>query len=1010
MTKHNQHIDKETADRIKETAVLEDIIRDHTDLRRQGSSLVGECPHCHARKFTFTPSKNIYKCFSGCEKAGSSAIKFLTDLKGMAYPEALHYLADRYNIAIQEPDQASAKKRPAPQQSFRDQQLLSSGIPDSYQKWFLHESESTQVESDRYQKATIDSSWNIIPGDDMVLHYLDLNGQPLQYTNGRGKRQALVRVRWANPDLHRDKHGNAIKYQSPAGSGSHLWIPNAIVTAYKKAEPIETLYICEGEKKADKMCRHDMPSVGIMGINNFSTDGAMPHQFEMLIKKCGVKNVVFLLDSDWQDIKIKGDLPVDQRPKSFFKAVLKFRDYFYAYHQNGIDLRIYFGHGKDQVHKGVDDLLVYQLKRKEKELIEDLESTRKGQKNEGTHVNIYDITEMSTYKLREFWHLHSSPAFLKAHEEKLKTLREFRVGQLRRRWNEDEQKFELAQKILPHEQFWNRIEWEDRSGKTRTKYEFRYDPVLKFLYNRGYGLFQHQKHQYRFVKTDGKVVQQTTPLEIRRFMIDFTREIEEKEVLELLLRGGKQYFGPDNMSNLYERQLKFNESDKDCMYFYFRNSYWKITADEITQRPLAELPGHIWENKIIDFEPDLIGPLATIDRQGDNWEIDFRPEADECDMANFYARTSNFHWKKEQTEATDEKGRPIIVDRGNPEQVTIDDMRLFISNLVAKMLAAGYLLHDYRDYGRMKAIIAMDGVETEVGKSQGGTGKSIWGKQFEHLVPMEIIDGKKKNIEDDNHLYENVDERTSMIVYDDVRVNFNFEFLFSQITTGVTVNPKGEKRYKIDPPKFIVITNHAINGEGNSFRRRQYSISFSDYYNGARTVGDDFGHQLFYEWDRKQWNLFYNWMATCVQAYLKYGLEYRIPGDVLERRQLRQRMGESFLNWASLQFDTTRDQDGRAVGILLNKKIEKTFLTNLYLKSNPNQRKFINPRKIKEKLQLYCQYTGLDFNPPTQGERIKSNGKEYFIVGDEHFQAIEVDQRPIHTEQDLRNAMKPTPF
>ena len=77
-----------------------------------------------------------------------------------------------------------------------------------------------------------------------------------------------------------------------------------------------------------------------------------------------------------------------------------------------------------------------------------------------------------------------------------------------------------------------------------------------------------------------------------------------------------------------------------------------------------------------------------------------------------------------------------------------------------------------------------------------------------------------------NHLYENADERTQIILFDDVRVNFNFEFLFSQITTGLLINPKGEKRYKVDPPKFIVITNHALNGDGNSFDRRQYAISF----------------------------------------------------------------------------------------------------------------------------------------------------------------------------------------
>lgn len=1001
------YIPKEIEAKIKEAADLLSVIGDFTTLKKEGSSLVGECPYCHTKRFTVSPSKQIYKCYAGCEKGGKYPTQFLTDVMGKTYPEALVYLADKYSISIEQPV-ANHSPASGAKEKFRDIQLRNSGIWDKKQKWKLSETEGTEREMDRFQAATIDKFWNVIPGDDMVLHYLDLDGKPLMYKPTKGQQRALIRVRWANPSLHLDKSGKPIKYQSPADSGSHLWFPNPIIKSYKASEPIETLVICEGEKKADALNQVGIPAVAVMGIHNLS-NSEMPMQFELLIKRCEIKNVVFLLDSDWQDLSIKDGMPVDQRPKTFYKAVLNFRRYFYAYHNSGIYLSIFFAHGKDAVHKGIDDVLVYELKGKEKELVEDFQTTRISRDGEGAYINMYNITETSDYQLREYWHLHSTPAFLKKHKDQLKELREFKINKLKRRYNPETDEFELAQKFLPREQYWKVTEWVDRNGQTRTKYEFNYRNLRHFLYNRGYGLYEYTQDQYRFVLIDGMVVSETTTQKIHKYVIDFTEEIKEYNVLELLLRGGRTYLGSDKLMNIYHRNFEWNESTRHSMFLYFKNCYWKITEDEIIQRPLAELPRYVWKDKIIDFEPKSIGNMLGVSRSDDKWVIKSTTHFNKSDIAQFYLRTSFFSWSKKQEVIKDEQGKKIIVDKEKPEKMAIEDVDTMTTHLVSKMLAAGYVLHDYLDYGLMKAVVCMDGMESEVGKSQGGTGKSIWGKQFEHLVPIEVIDGKKKNIEDDNHIYENVDERTAVIVYDDVRVNFNFEHLFSQITTAVEVNPKGIKRRKLPPKKFVVITNHALNGEGNSYDRRQYQISFSDYYNQHRTVGQDFGHQLFHEWDYDQWNLFYNWLATCVQTYLKYGLKYGIPSAALKRRKIRQRIGENFLSWASLVFDTDKDEMGEPYGIFLNKKVEKTYLCHRYIEQYPADRKYMSPKRMKEKIQLYAKYAGLLYNPGASDSkgRIKSNSKEYFILGDKDFDEANMGKIAINNDEDLKRSNTP---
>lgn len=1000
------YIPEEIADKIKQAAVMPDIIAEEVDLKKAGSALVGDCPFCTGKKkFNVSPSKMIWKCFK-CDKGGKDAVSFLMELKGYEYPEALRFLAERYNIEITAGDpKEKKKKRGNRQEKFRDAQLRASGISDKYQKYhYSKDTKSTdKYECDRYQACSIDKYWNVVPGDDMVLHYLDLNYNPIKYRNEKGKKLPLLRVRWANPSLHKNKDGQPMKYKSPYKSGSHLWLPNAIIKSYQSHAIIETLYICEGEKKADAMCINGMPAVGVMGIHNFASQGEMPYQFELLIKRCGISKVVFVLDADWQEISTKNiKKSVDQRPRTFFSSVKKFRNYFYAYVHEGIELDIYFAHGKDVVYKGIDDLLMREFSNKEErlQLAEDFKAAMVDREGKGKHVNVYNITTVSEHKLLEHWNIQNRLAFFKQHEEALKVLPYFKFKQLTYRYNEEEKEFELAQKLLPWEQYWRVEETETKTGRTKKRYEFDYSNILEFLRNRGFGLYEVSNDSFRFVHLDGRVVKEVTHHQIQRFVLDFTRELEEKPVVELLLRGGKQYLGPDKLGQMYYKKPEFMENEKDTQYLYFKNCYWKITADGVEQRDLKELPKHVWEEKIIDFEPTYIGhPLCETYRKNNEWGLKKAPELSKCDMAMFDFRTSHFSWRKGQELHTEDGGKKYYVTRDKAIPETNEEIKLTTRNFVDKMIATGYVMHQYRDWSNMRAVVCMDGEESEVGKSMGGTGKSIWAKKFKYLCPMETLDGKKSKIEDDSHLYEGIDERTGVVLFDDVRVNFNFEFLFSHITTGIKVNPKGEKRFAVLPPKFIITTNHALNGDGNSFERRQFVISFSDYFNGHRTVGDEFGHQFFQEWDNDQWNLFYNWMATCTQAYLKHGTQYSIAKDSnLARRKMRQRIGENFLDWASLVYSPES-------GLFLNKEVEKVFACEQYLLQYPSDRKYVNPKRFKEKLLLFARYQNLEVNPGVVSKdgRIKSDGKEFLILADDKFDRARCGR--IKSANDLGNPL-----
>lgn len=95
-------ISKEDIDRIMDAVRVEDVVGDFLELKRRGVNYIACCPF-HEEKtpsFNVNPSRGIFKCF-GCGEGGDS-VRFLMKYQHYTYPEALHWLANKYNIEIKE--------------------------------------------------------------------------------------------------------------------------------------------------------------------------------------------------------------------------------------------------------------------------------------------------------------------------------------------------------------------------------------------------------------------------------------------------------------------------------------------------------------------------------------------------------------------------------------------------------------------------------------------------------------------------------------------------------------------------------------------------------------------------------------------------------------------------------------------------------------------------------------------------------------------------------------------
>ena len=103
-------IDRATVDRIIDAANIVDVVSEFVTLKKSGANYKGLCPFHNERtpSFYVSPARNICKCFS-CGKGGTP-VGFLMEHEQMTYPEALRWLAKKYNIEIQERELSNEEK------------------------------------------------------------------------------------------------------------------------------------------------------------------------------------------------------------------------------------------------------------------------------------------------------------------------------------------------------------------------------------------------------------------------------------------------------------------------------------------------------------------------------------------------------------------------------------------------------------------------------------------------------------------------------------------------------------------------------------------------------------------------------------------------------------------------------------------------------------------------------------------------------------------------------------
>jgi hypothetical protein len=367
----------------------------------------------------------------------------------------------------------------------------------------------------------------------------------------------------------------------------------------------------------------------------------------------------------------------------------------------------------------------------------------------------------------------------------------------------------------------------------------------EFLEERGFYKFCPEGgNNYVFVKVENNLVDHTTENAIKDDVLSYLLELGDSQVYNYFA-DKTRFFKEDFLSMLATIDIYFVEDTKDVAYLYYKNGAVTINKNSVELIDYFDLGGYVWKDHVIDRN--------------------YKKCNGRCDYETF------------------------IENICAKDLTRVESMRSTI----------GFMMQGHKNQSFCPAIILNDEVISD--NPEGGTGKGLFMNALGHMKKVVTIDGKSFNFEK-SFAYQLVSADTQILVFDDVKKNFDFERLFSVVTEGLTLEKKNKDAIKIPfekSPKIAITTNYAIKGAGNSFARRKWELELHQYYNKTYTPLTEFGRLMFGDWNENDWCRFDNYMIRCLQLYMREGLmESKFVN--LKVRQLSAETCHDFIEWCGL--------------------------------------------------------------------------------------------------------------
>lgn len=437
----------------------------------------------------------------------------------------------------------------------------------------------------------------------------------------------------------------------------------------------------------------------------------------------------------------------------------------------------------------------------------------------------------------------------------------------------------------------------------------------KFLESSGFKkYFPYDTQKPTWVKIVSNQVEETSVEKIKDYVLNYLLDRGEVDVWSYFA-SYQNLFSEGFLLMLDTVELLILKDTKDKSFIAYRNGILEVTKDSIQLVEYVDVDGYIWKSHIIDRDFEL-------------------------------------------------------------SDKTKNDYQVFIENISNKKpkairTAIGYLLSTFKNKMNNKAIILNDEVITE--NPEGGTGKGLFIQGIRQIRRVSILDGKAFD-DKKSFPYQTVSQETQILVFDDVKKNFDFESKFSLVTEGMTLERKNKDAIKLtveDSPKIVISTNYAIKGEGNSHDRRRHELEVSQHYGKDKTPFDEFGRELFSDWSDSEFLAFDNYMVICLQDYLKFGLVEQESVNIKKRK---------FIAETSMEFYEWITEEENFKPFVKHDKSEKF---NQFVNEYKDFQKFLSRKKFAIWIQKYASYKDMKY---FQGH---SNEWKWFMIHNKEHQEEE---------------------
>ena len=344
-----------------------------------------------------------------------------------------------------------------------------------------------------------------------------------------------------------------------------------------------------------------------------------------------------------------------------------------------------------------------------------------------------------------------------------------------------------------------------------------------------------------------------------------------------------------------------------------------------------------FNNGVVKINKDDIEFIKNEDFSNENqvWESSIIKKDIKVNLKNTKGAFSEFVNKSMYRQKQDITGAKKWTDEYEMNSMSKEE-------LLSLRTAYGYLIHDFNTADESKLVFFIDSM-SEMGRAEGGNGKSLVMDSIRHWKKMSSQSGKRMGSSPTQFQWSDVNLDTRFIAIDDITLDFQFDSLFNMISGDMEVERKGVDKFIIEQkkkPKMGVTSNYVLAGNDTSDTRRQHIVEFGSYWNRLNQEGEKvsskehIGHQLFSPaFPKAEWNKFYNYGFLCIQDYLKHGLKPSTSSSYLTKSIKLQVEGkdgtgqgtEWLMDWIS----TSRLENG------YNKTgISETELYKLFIKDN----------------------------------------------------------------------------